>query len=373
MKDDILTIANLEVSGPNIIEKLPEEERKKAEDIAKSIDITQSAAISQFGAQTQSEISRLSDQVLVQIRTKDSGYAGEILSDLMSKIKQVDIESFSSKNGFFMKIPFIGGLFNSAKRLLMQYQKVGAHIEEIEAKLDDVQMQLIKDNAIMDMLFKKNIEHVRDLTVYIAAGQLKIKELRERDIPDMQRSVQLSSNSPEEVQNLNDLVQFTERFEKKVYDLSLSRMIAIQTAPQLRLIQNNNQLLIDKMQSSLLNIIPLWKNQIVIAISVFRQKKALEMQRELANETNNLIKKNAELLRSNNSEILKENTRGLIEIETLKEVHFNLISTLEETVKIQEEGRSKRREAEAELVKMEEEMKRRISEITGRDKIPPTV
>lgn len=350
---------------PGIVYNLSPDDEARAKELAKQINIEDSSTIVQFGVQPQQEISRFSDQVLDHIRAKDGGFAGQIITELMLKIKDVDVESLSSSQSFAAKIPLIGGLFDRAKRVLAQYQKVGSQIEQITSRLDEARMQLMKDNTILDAFYKKNVEHFQQLTVYIAAGNLKAQELETKVVPELQAQVAIS-NDPAEVQRLNDVLQFTQRFEKKIHDLTLSRTIAIQTAPQLRLIQNNNQMLVEKIQSSILNTIPLWKNQIVIAISLFRQKKALELQREVSKATNDLLLKNSELLKTNNTEIVQENEKGIVEIDTLKKVHANLISTLEDTLRIQEEGRSKRKAAESEIAKMELELKNKISEIAQR-------
>jgi uncharacterized protein YaaN involved in tellurite resistance len=295
---------------------------------------------------------------LNEVRAKDGGFVGEVLSDLMIKVKEIDVDGVSSKS-FMAKVPLIGGLMDSSKKFAARYQKLGTEIEKIVEELDKSRMQLLKDITLMDYMFDKNLEYLGNLNHYIIAGTLKLKELNEEIVPAMQQKVQ-NSNDPVEAQKLNDLLQLVNRFEKKIHDLKLSRMIALQTAPQIRLIQNNNQVLVEKIQSSILNTIPLWKNQIVIALSLYRQRKALEVQREVTNTTNDLLRRNSEMLKESTIGIATENERGIVDIETLKKVNGDLISTIEETLKIQHEGREKRRQAEIELAIIEKELKEKL-------------
>ncbi|MFD2613259.1 toxic anion resistance protein [Paenibacillus gansuensis] len=347
------------------LQTLTEEERAQAQTLAAHLDIMDSASVAVFGYETQEEISSFSDQVLSYIRTKDGGYAGQMLSELMLKIKEVNIETLSSKKGFASKLPVFGTLFDRAKRVLAQYQKVGVQLEEITARLDEARMQLMKDNVMLDTFYKKNVAHFKQLALYIAAGQLKLQELKERVIPELQQEAS-NTTDPVKAQELSDMIQCTGRFEKKVHELIVSRTIAIQTAPQLRLIQNNNQMLAEKIQSSILTTIPLWKNQIAIAVSLFRQGKALELQREVTNATNELLLQNSELLKSNNADIVRENEKGVVEVDTLKRVHANLIATLEDTIRIQKEGSAQRKQAETDIARLEAELKNKIGELAGK-------
>ena len=222
----------------------------------------------------------------------------------------------------------------------------------------------MKDITLLDGLYAKNLDYLRELSVYIAAGQMKLSELREKTLPELQAKAE-ASKDPMDAQRMQDFNQFLDRFDKKLYDLKLTRMVSIQTAPQVRLIQNSDQLLVEKIQSSILNTIPLWKNQIVIAISLFRQKKALDLQKEVTKTTNELLSKNSEMLKQGTVEVARESERGIVEIETLQKVNTDLISTIEETLRIQEEGRTKRQQAEGELARMEGELKARLTTIKG--------
>lgn len=343
---------------------LTEEQRQRVQEIIKDINVEDSQFVLQYGMGAQNQIANFADNVLNEVRAKDSGFVGEVLSDLMIKVKEIDVDGVSGKS-FVSKIPLFGGLVDSSKKFAARYQKLGVEIEKIVEELDKSRMQLLKDITLMDYMFEKNLEYLGNLNYYIIAGTLKLKQLNEEIIPAMQQKVQ-NTNDPIEAQKLNDLLQLVNRFEKKIHDLKLSRMIALQTAPQIRLIQNNNQVLVEKIQSSILNTIPLWKNQIVIALSLYRQKRALEVQREVTNTTNDLLRKNSEMLKESTIGIAKENERGIVDMETLKKVNNDLISTIEETLKIQQEGREKRKQAEIELATIEKELKDKLIGVRSR-------
>lgn len=341
------------------VSTLTEEQRQKLEEIMKTINIEDSQFVLQYGVGAQGQIASFADNVLNEVRAKDGGYVGEILTDLMLKVKDLEVNNLSSDRSFVSRIPIVGSLVNTTQKFTAKYQKLNGEIENIVESLDKARMQLLKDVTLLDYLFEKNLEYLGNLNYYIMAGQLKLKELNERVVPEMQEKVKLS-NDPVDAQKLNDTLQLVNRFEKKIYDLKLSRMIALQTAPQIRLIQNNNQVLVEKIQSSILNTIPLWKNQIVIAISLFRQKHALDVQREVTDTTNELLKRNSAMLKESSIGIAKETERGIVDIETLKQVNGDLIATIEETLKIQQEGRTKRQQAEVELQNIEKELKDKL-------------
>jgi len=351
------------------LDKLTPEEKKKVDELSNQIDIFDSQGVIQYGVGAQSNISSFADTILTEIRAKDAGYAGEALSDLMLKVKGMNVDSLSSSDGFLSKIPIIGGLVKSAQKFMAQYEKMSTEIDRIVDELTKARMQLLKDITMLDNLYEKNHEYLKELDLLILAGGVKLKEIEEKILPEIKAQAEKSQDTLD-AQKVQDLIQMINRFEKKIHDLKLSRMVSLQTLPQIRLIQNNDQVLVEKIQSSILNTIPLWKNQIIITIGLVRQKKALELQKEVSSTTNDLLKKNAEMLKDSSIEVAKESEKGIVEIETLKHVHTNLIETIEETMKIQEEGKTKRREAEVELQKLEGELKTKLAAVKSQEPAP---
>ncbi len=342
------------------LKDLTADEKKKVEEIAAQIDINDSQGIIQYGVGAQSNISNFADSVLEQVKAKDAGEVGETLTDLMLTVKKLDVDSLSSES-FMSKIPLIGNLVNSAKKFVAQYQSIEHHMEEIIDEMNKARMQLLKDITLLDALYEKNKDYMKELELYILAGEIKLKELTEKTLPELKAAAAASGDTLD-AQKVQDLSQMINRFEKKVHDLKLSRMVSIQSLPQVRLIQNNDQLLVEKIQSSILNTIPLWKNQVVIAISLFRQKKAIELQKEVTETTNDLLQKNADLLKTSSLDVARESEKGIVEIDTLKKVHESLISTIDETLKIQAEGKTRRAQAEVEITKLENELKAKLAQ-----------
>jgi uncharacterized protein YaaN involved in tellurite resistance len=344
-------------------ERLAPDERTRVDTIVKSVHPGDSQAVIQYGVAAQSKIAEFADTVLEEIRSKDGGHAGEILSDLLVTIKNLDVGSLASESPL-AKIPILGSLVSAARRFIQRYERLSVQIERIINELDKARLQLLRDITLLDKLYEKNISYQRDLDLFIVAGEVFLKEARAKLLPELQKTAD-ATKDPIDAQKLQDVNQFIVRFEKKLHDLKLSRMITIQSAPQIRLIQNNDQALVEKIQTSILNTIPLWKNQIIIAITLFRQKKALTLQKEVADTTNELLTKNSELLKQSSIEIARESERGIVDIETLQKVNTDLITTIEETLRIQQEGRSKREAAEAELRRMEGELKQKLSAINS--------
>ncbi|CEH30269.1 Toxic anion resistance protein TelA [Aneurinibacillus migulanus] len=343
------------------ISKLPEEDQKRIRELARQIEVKDSGAVLQYGVGLQGEISRFSDSVLDHVRAKDSGEVGQALTELMLKVKEVDTDTLSGKKGSFLsKIPVLGSFVKSGQKFVAQYEKLGTQIETITRQLDKANAQLLKDISLMDALYEKNREFVHQIDLYIAAGQLKLEELEREVMPELKRKAE-TSQDPADVQELNDMGQLINRLEKKIHDLVLTRTVTIQSAPQIRLVQNNNQVLVEKIQSSILTTVPLWKNQLVIAIGLHRQKQALQVQKQVADTTNELLLKNSELLKTNSIGIAKENERGIVDVGTLKKTQANLLETLEETLTIQQQGREKRKLAEAEIDKMQHELKEKLT------------
>ncbi len=341
---------------------LTEEEKKRVEEIKKEIDYDDTNSIIQFGVSAQSGISNFSDTILGEIKTKDTGYVGEMLSELLVEVKSLKVEKLSTGESFMSKIPILNSFVKSAKKFVASYEKVSINIEKIVDELTKARMQLLKDITMFDTLYEKNLEYLKQLDLYILAGKMRIKEMQETIIPEAKKKADESGDTLD-AQKVQDLTQMLNRLEKKIHDLQLSRMVSLQTNPQVRLIQGGDQVLVEKIQSSILNTIPLWKNQIIIAIGLFRQQKALELQREVSDTTNELLKKNAEMLKDGTIGVAKESERGIVEIETLKKVHDDLVTTIEETLKIQQEGRTKRQQAETELTKIETDLKNKLKEI----------
>lgn len=338
--------------------ELSPEQKKEVESILDSIDLSDTQAVIQYGVSAQSDISSFSDAVLAQVRGKDSGYVGEILTDLSTRVRDMDVGGVVNGGGFFSRFK------SRIRRFIARYEKLSVQIDKIVDQLDTARMELLKDVALLDNMYEKNIEYLHGLDNFIIAGNLKIDELNEKVLPALAKAAE-ESDDPMDAQRAKDMADKINRFEKKIHDLKLSRMIAIQTAPQLRLIQSNDQALVEKVQSSILTTIPLWKNQVVIAISLFRQKSALNLQKQVSEATNELLEKNAELLKENSIGTANEMERGIVEMETLKKVNDDLIETIDETLKIQQEGRNKRQQAEAELVHIEGELKQKLTQIRG--------
>lgn len=354
-------IVETEEKPEKLVDVLPEDKKEKALELAKQIDPSNLQGVSQYGTEAQAKLMDFSHHMLDHVKNNDVGEIGNILSDLMKKLEQVDPDELMPENrGIFSRI--FNRVSKSVNQILSKYQKTGAQIDRISVKLDRSKDELMKDNKLLEQLFLKNKEYFDALNIFIAAGEVKIEELRTKEIPALQKEAEESRNQMK-VQEVNDLIQFVDRLEKRVHDLKLSRQITIQSAPQIRLIQNTNQALVEKIQSSILTAIPLWKNQIAIALTLLRQRNAVEAQKLVSQTTNDLLLKNSELLRTNTIETAKENERGLVDIETLKKTQEDLISTIEETLTIQAEGREKRKHAEKEMLLMEEEMKQKLLEL----------
>lgn len=341
-----------------VMDTLTEENRQKAMGLAQQIDPRNHQAITLYGTQAQSKLLNFSHSMLEHVQNKDVGEIGDILGDLMKKLEQVNPDELRpEKRNFFSKL--FGKISSSVNEILSKYQKTGAQIDRITVKLDHCKKALMTDNMMLEQLYENNKEYFLALNIYIAAGEIKLEELETVTIPELKRKAEKSQDQMD-FQDVNDMMQFADRLEKRMYDLKLSRQITTQSAPQIRLIQNTNQALVEKIQSSIMTAIPLWKNQIAIALTLIRQRSAVEAQKQVSKTTNDLLLKNAEMLKTNTIETAKENERGIVDIETLKKTQENLVSTLEETLRIQADGRTKRRQAEQELISMENELKQKL-------------
>ncbi|OBA08372.1 tellurite resistance protein TelA [Bacillus subtilis] len=342
-----------------LVDVLPEENKEKAIQLAEQIDHKNMQSIVLYGSQAQSKLLNFSHTMIDHVQKKDVGEIGEILGELMKKLEQVNPDDLQSKKKGFLARVF-GRVSNSLQEVLSKYQKTSVQIDRISLKLEHSKNALISDNKLLEQLYEKNKEYFAALNVYIAAGELKLEELKTKTIPELRQQAESSEHNQMAVQEVNDLIQFADRLDKRVHDLLLSRQITIQSAPQIRLIQNTNQALAEKIQSSIVTAIPLWKNQVAIALTLLRQRNAVDAQQKVSDTTNELLLKNAELLKTNTIETVRANERGLVDIDTLKKVQESLISTLEETLTIQEEGRIKRRQAEEELMMMEGDLKQKL-------------
>lgn len=341
---------------------LSPEERAKVDKIKDAINLQDSQTALTFGAPAQKEIADFSDSILQKVRTKDSGPVGDLLSSLVTNVREYNE---SQNPSVLSKIPFFGGLVDKARETKAGYDKLSTQVDKIQAGLEDARLQMMKDVAVFDALYEKNLSYFKDLQLYIQAGEEKLEEMKTQTLPKLHAQAQ-ASQDPMAVQVVADFEAGVDRFEKKVHDLKLSRTIAIQTAPQIRLIQNNDKALIDRVQTAIYSTIPLWKNQLVIALGLQSQRRVLDMQRAVSDTTNELLKRNAEMLKANTLETAAENERGIVDIETVKKVNEDLIATIEETVKIQRDGRAKRAAAEQELAQIEGRLKETLLKYSGR-------
>ncbi len=352
-----------ETKPKKIIETLPDEDKQRAYQLANQIDPKNQTSISLYGTQAQSKLMNFSSTMLDHVKSGNIGEIGEIITDLMKKLDQVNPDELQvEKRNIFSRM--FGKMSRSVNEILARYQKTGAQIDRITVRLEHCKNTLIKDNTLLDQMYEKNKEYFQALNIYIAAGEVKLEELHTKLIPELKRKAEQSGDQMA-YQEVNDMIQFADRLEKRLHDLKLSRQITIQSAPQIRMIQNTNQTLMEKIQTSITTAIPLWKNQIAIALTLLRQRRAVEAQKQVSQTTNDLLLKNSEMLKTNSIEVAKENERGIVDIETLKKTQENLVSTLEETLRIQAEGRAKRHQAEQELVTMEEQLKQKLLEIRG--------
>lgn len=337
-----------------------EAEQKTIDNFSQKIDIMDSNTVLQYGSAAQKKVTDFSNTALQNVRTKDLGEIGNILTELVVNLKNpTDAEE---KKGFF------ANLFDKGKSKVdefrVRYDKAESSVDKIAGVLEDHQIQLLKDIALLDELYERNQTNIKELTMYILAGRKKLKEVRANELPVLIEAAK-KSGLPEDAQKANDLEQACVRFEKKLYDLELTRQVSIQMAPQIRLVQNNDTLMTEKIQSTLVNTIPLWKNQIVLSLGITHSKQALQAEREVTNMTNELLKKNAETLHQATVETAKESERGIVDIETLQHTNEQLISTLDEVLNIQKEGHDKREAAQLELRRIENQLTNKLLEINS--------
>lgn len=341
-----------------LIDRLSEEEQQKAKQLAQQIPAGNYEAILTYGSNAQTQLSQFSHKMLDHVQRKDIGPVGDILKDLMSKLSELNPEDLNTKKKSGIAKLF-GKVSRSVQELMTKYQKLSTQIDRIGIQLEHSKRGLLDDVHMLNQLYDQNKTYFQALNVYIAAAELKRDEIINDVLPALRKKAE-ESDDQMAYQEVNDMAQFLDRLEKRIYDLQLSRQITIQTAPQIRMIQQTNQTLAEKIQSSVMTSIPLWKNQIAIALTLNRQMKAVEAQKQVSKTTNDLLLKNSEMLKMNSIETAKENERGIVEIDTLKKTQENLLQTIEETLRIQADGRAKRKAAEVEISRMEEELKHRL-------------
>ena len=342
------------------LEKLSPAEQAAVKAFAEKIDVLNTEQVMNYGSNAQKNISEFSEAALNSVRTKDLGEVGGMLGDLVVELQGLNFDP-EEKKGFL-------GLFKKATQniasLKAQYDKAEVNVDKIVESLEKHEVVLMKDISMMDKMYERNLEYMKELTMYIIAGKLKIEQLRNEELPKYQQKAQ-ESGLPEDAQAANDFANMIGRFEKKIHDLELTRTISIQMSPQIRMIQNNDSLMAEKIRSSVVNTIPLWKSQMVLALSLYHSDQAMKAQREVTDVTNQLLAKNAQALHQGSVAIAKETERGIVDIETLKKTNQELISTLDEVRQIQDDGRAKRMQAEEELGRIEGELKQKLLDMRG--------
>ncbi|NLH36363.1 MAG: toxic anion resistance protein [Lactococcus chungangensis] len=374
--DDLMTAdQSITVENPlaqsstseNAVAILSEEELGKAKELSKSLDENNSQSVIEYGSLAQKKIGDFSQSVLNKVQAKDLGEVGSALTDLMYQLQESNPNDLVAEDpGFFKKM--FGKVKKSIFEVTQKYQKLGAGIDKISIKLTHEYKGLLEDNKTLETLYAENLDYFHALNVYIAGAELKIKELDETVIPQAKIEAENTPDNAIAVQKISDLENYKNRLDKRQYDLKLARQITIQQAPQIRMIQNTNQELAEKIQTSINTAIPLWKNQVAIALTLLKQKDALTSQRIVSSTTNDLLTKNSEMLKQSSIEAARENERGVVDIETLKTTQANLIETIQETMNIQREGAIKRRQGEVELAQLEEEIKTKLLALSNKTK-----
>ena len=359
---DEKVIAESKKATPVQVEDTPlsPEEQKMVNDFAEKIDITNSQMVLQYGAASQKKLSDFSETALSRVKTKDMGETGELITSLISELQGFDATTEQPKGifGFFKKTS------NSIEQLKTRYDSADKNVERIKAQLEDHQVTLMKDITMLDKMYELNLVYFKELTMYILAGKKKLAEVRANDLKAAQETAQ-RTQLPEDAQAARDLADLCDRFEKKLYDLELTRNVSIQMGPQIRLIQSNDTMMAEKIQTTIVNTIPLWKNQMVLALGIAHSQQAMQAERAVTDATNELLKKNAATLKQGTIEIAKESERGIVDIETLQQTNKQLIETLDELNKIRADGKAKRANAEQELGRIEGELRQKMLEINN--------
>lgn len=358
-------IAKRQVSNEKLIERLPEHRQKQAQDLAKQIDEANMGAIIAYGSNAQKKLSEFSRSILQQVQLKDTGEVGDVLTELMTKLQESDPRQLTAEPNIFQRV--FKRVKSSITETQMRYQQIGSQIDRVAIRLEREKTELLNDNQMLEQFYNKNKDYFDALNVYIAAGEVKMEQLQNEVIPAAIEKARQSQDQME-VQKVNDLNQFLDRLDKRTHDLRLTRQMTIQQAPQIRMIQNTNQVLAEKIQVSVHTAIPLWENQITIALALLRQQNAATSQRQVSETTNSLLLKNSEMLKQSTVDIAREAERGVIDIDTLRKTQANLVGALEETLEIQKTGRQQRRLAEQELTVMENELHDKLLAISDEQK-----
>lgn len=341
-------------------DELTNEEKKAIDEFNAKIDVSDSTQVLQYGSAAQTKISKFSDEVLEDVKTKNAGEVGDLLANLVAEIKAFDKAIDVDDKGLISKV--FGSAKKEVDKIIAKYSKIEKNIDTIEKGLEEDKILMLKDINVFDTMYEKNLEYFKEISLYIIAGERKLEELKNKTLPELKAQAE-KSNDQLDVQKVHDMENMINRFEKKIYDLKTTRIISIQMAPQIRLLQNNDAELVEKIQSSITNTIPLWKNQIVLALGISNAKKALKSQQEVSKLTNEMLKKNSETLKQGSIAIAEESEKAIVDVETLKKTNADLIETIDKVLEIHENGRIKRAEAEKELASIEKELKDKMLEI----------
>ncbi len=347
-----------------VLEPLPPAEASRVAELARGIDLDDPSLSITYGAKTMVDISTFADALLARVRAKDAGPVGVTLTDLMVKLKEVNLSEIGAKKNFLERLPGVGALFNTMERRLAKFKTLSGQVEEVSAKLDEAMVGLLKDIEVLEQLYEHNKNFHRELSIHLAAGKERLELARAVDLPKLKEDAEKGDDSMA-AQNVRDFAEKLNRFERRLHDLQLSRAITLQSAPQIRLIQSNDQNLAEKIQTSILSTIPIWKSQMVLALSLHGQNEAAKLQRQVSDTTNDLLRQNAAMLESATVETAREVERSVVDIETLRDVQGKLVATIEETLRIAQEGHNQRMSVEKELAVMEENLKKRLTTLAA--------
>ena len=345
-------------------ERLSQQDQEEVSRLVSQIDITDPVLSIAYGAKTMNSISRFSESLMQEVRAKDAGMIGDQLTDLLGKVKAVDLSAFGEKKSLLASIPLLGSLFNKVERTMMEYQTLAQQVDNIGKKLEQTMVDLLRNIAALEQLFIRNRDFFQQINLHVIAGKQKLALVQTEELAQAQQKASQSSDAMD-AQSVRDLLEGIQRFERRLHDLMMSRTIAVQTAPQIRLMQSNSQSLAEKIQSSILTTIPIWKSQIVLALSLNSQRQAAKLQKDVADTTNDMLRRNAELLQTGTLETARQVERSIVDIETLRDVQTRLLSTIEDTVTIASDARSRRAEVEKELGTMEQELRNRLASIAA--------